>query len=425
MQNRPHVNSRHHQKRRQFIKQLGLCSTLPFFQSINQLAAQSSAPPKRLVCIGTEYGMHTPAFFPTTTGPNYTLPELLQPLKPIRDSITVIEGLDHQLGGGHKGVQGFLTGERFSFSKSSMYSLDQYAADQVGNDTRFPSVTLDLYGSNSWSWNRYGVKMRGIGDPTQLFDMLFKPLLARQKEEATAQINVEQSVLDTVGRSAQRLEKLLGSQDRHKFQEYLNAIEETSRRLKRTGYWIGQDKPAVPDAENAIRPKSSGADRRYLGLRSMFDLCALAFRTDSTRIVTLHVPGGNGVLQLDGISDGYHSLSHHGQDPDKIGQLKRIELEYVKELAHFIQTLQKIPEGNGSMLDNTLIYFGSGMGNASSHSNRNLPVLLAGGNMRHGNSLKYRRDSKPLCDLYVSMLQWLGVETISFAGSRGNMSELF
>ena len=157
----------------------------------------------------------------------------------------------------------------------------------------------------------------------------------------------------------------------------------------------------------------------------MFDLCALAFRTDSTRIVTIHVPGGNGVLQLDGINDGYHSLSHHGQNPDKIDQLKRVELEYIKELARFIHTLESIPDGNGSLLDHTLIYFGSGMGNASSHSNRNLPVLLAGGNIKHGNSLKYERDSKPLCNLYVSMLQWLGVETDSFGGSRGNMSELF
>ena len=157
----------------------------------------------------------------------------------------------------------------------------------------------------------------------------------------------------------------------------------------------------------------------------MFDLCALAFRTDSTRIVTMHVPGGNGVLKLDGINDGYHSLSHHGQDPKKIEQLKQIELEYIKELAHFIQTLKDIPEENGSMLDHTLIYFGSGMGNASSHSNRNLPVLLAGGNMKHGSSLKYEQDSKPLCDLYVSMLQWMGVETDSFSSSRGNMSELF
>ncbi len=425
MSNRPRVISQLQQRRRQFIKQLGLCSTLPFFQSVNQLAAQSSSPPKRLVCIGTEYGMHAPAFFPTTSGPDYALPELLLPLKPARGALTVIEGLDHQLGGGHKGVQGFLTGERFSFSKSSMYSLDQYAADRIGNDTRFPSLTLDLNGSNSWSWNRYGVKMRGIGNPAQLFDMLFKPLLTNQKEQAATKINNDQSVLDTIARSAKQLNSKLGSQDRHKFQEYLNAIQETSRRLNRSRYWIGQDKPVVADAENAIQQQSGGEDRRYLTMRSMFDLCALAFRTDSTRIVTLHVPGGNGVLQLEGISDGYHSLSHHGQDPDKIDQLKRVELEYIKELARFMHTLASIPEGNGSLLDHTLIYFGSGMGNASSHSNRNLPVLLAGGNMKHGNSLKYEPDSKPLCNLYVSMLQWLGVETDSFAGSRGNMSELF
>ena len=369
--------------------------------------------------------MYTPAFFPATTGTSYKLPELLQPLQTVRELFTVIEGLDHQLGGGHKGVQGFLTGERFSFSKSSMYSMDQYAADRIGNDTRFPSLTLDLHGSNSWSWNRYGVKMRGIGDPAQLFAMLFKPLLTSQKERAISENNIEKSVLDTVARSARQLEKKLGSQDRHKFQEYLNAIEEVQRRLSRAGYWIGKDKPVVPGSENTLQQKSGGEERRFVAMRSMFDLCALAFRTDSTRIVTMHVPGGNGVLKLDGINDGYHSLSHHGQDPKKIEQLKRIELEYIKELAHFIQTLKDIPEGNGSMLDHTLIYFGSGMGNASSHSNRNLPVLLAGGDMKHGSSLKYQQDSKPLCDLYVTMLQWIGVETDSFSSSRGNMSELF
>jgi hypothetical protein len=425
MLNQPRVNSQQQQRRRQFIKQFGLCSTLPFFQSVAQLAAQSPTPPKRLVCIGTEYGMHAPAFFPSTTGPDYTLPELLVPLQPTRNALTVIEGLDHQLGGGHKGVQGFLTGERFSFSNSSMYSLDQYAADRVGNDTRFPSLTLDLNGSNSWSWNRYGVKMRGIGNPAQLFDMLFQPLLPNEKQSATAEINVENSVLDTIARSAKQLDNKLGSQDRHKFQEYLNAVEETGRRLDRSRHWIRQDKPAVQDAKNALHQPSSGEDRRYIAMRSMFDLCALAFRTDSTRIVTIHIPGGNGVLKLDGISDGYHSLSHHGQDPEKILQLKRVELQYVKELARFLNTLKDIPDGDGSMLDHTLIYFGSGMGNASSHSNRNLPVLLAGGNMKHGNSLKYQRDTKPLCNLYVSMLQWLGVETDSFGSSSGNMSELF
>ncbi len=369
--------------------------------------------------------MHAPAFFPSTTGPDYTLPELLVPLQPTRNALTVIEGLDHQLGGGHKGVQGFLTGERFSFSNSSMYSLDQYAADRVGNDTRFPSLTLDLNGTNSWSWNRYGVKMRGIGNPNQLFDMLFQPLLPNEKQRATAEINVEKSVLDTIARSGKQLDNKLGSQDRHKFQEYLNAVEETGRRLDRSRHWIRQDKPAVQDAKNALHQPSSGEDRRYITMRSMFDLCALAFRTDSTRIVTIHIPGGNGVLKLDGISDGYHSLSHHGQDPEKIRQLKRVELQYVKELARFLNTLKDIPDGNGSMLDHTLIYFGSGMGNASSHSNRNLPVLLAGGNMKHSHSLKYQRDSKPLCNLYVSMLQWLGVETDSFGNSSGNMSELF
>ena len=168
---------------------------------------------------------------------------------------------------------------------------------------------------------------------------------------------------------------------------------------------------------------SGGGDKRLDGMRITFDLLALALQTDSTRIATVHIPGGNGRFQIDGVNDGYHSLSHHGQDPEKISQLKLIEIEYSRALARFLDRLAATNDGRATLLDNTTVFFGSGMGNASSHSNRNLPVLVAGGGFQHGRSLKFEPGKTPLCNLYVTMLQRLGIETDSFGNATGTLND--
>lgn len=416
--------------RRTFLRGAGVSISLPLLEAMSSGAAAATraraVAPKRLVCIGTEYGMHAPAFFPKTTGTDFAMPELLAPLEKHRRRWTIIEGLDHRVGGGHKGVQAFLTGMRFSFNRGGMYSLDQYAADRIGSETRFASLPLDIGGSNSWSWNRYGVKLQGIGNPQVLFDRLFRQTSAIEQRRRRRELDTRNSILDAVLASARRIDRELGPADRHRFREYLNAIDETERRLKRAGYWLKQPKPSTAESDAALTASPRGntgrGDKRLDGMRSMFDLLALALQTDSTRIATLHIPGGNGRFQIDGVNDGYHSLSHHGQDLEKISQLKLIEIEYSRELARFIDRLADTRDGKATLLENTMVFFGSGMGNASSHSNRNLPVLVAGGGFQHGRSLKYEPGKTPLCNLYVTMLQRLGIETGSFGNGTSTLT---
>ena len=423
--------------RRTFLRGTGVSIGLPLLEAMSfgapRVAAARAADPQRLVCIGTEYGMHAPAFFPKTTGTDFEMPELLKPLEAHRRRWTIIEGLDHRVGGGHKGVQAFLTGERFSFNRSGMYSLDQYAADRVGSQTRFASLSLDVGGGNSWSWNRYGVKLQGIGNPQVLFDRLFRQTSAAEQKVRRRELDTRNSILDAVLASARRIDRQLGPADRHRFREYLNAIDETEQRLKRAGHWLKQPKPSAGESVNVDNGKrkrrgkgkgggGGGGDKRLDGMQITFDLLALALQTDSTRIATLHIPGGNGRFQIDGVNDGYHSLSHHGRDPEKIAQLKLIEIEYSRALARFLDRLAETRDGQTTLLENTTVFFGSGMGNASSHSNRNLPVLVAGGGFRHGKSLKYEPGKIPLCNLYVTMLQKLGVETDSFGNATGTLT---
>ncbi len=410
--------------RRTFLRGSGVTLALPLLEATcpRTTAAEPSPrqAPRRLVCIGSSYGVHAPAFFPAETGNDFALTELLTPLKNSRRHWSVIEGLDHGVGGGHKGVQAFLTGVRFSFQRGGMYSLDQYAADRIGSETRFASLSLDVGGGSSWSWNRYGVKLRGIGNPQVLFDHLFRQTSTADKSRRHRELDTRGSILDAVLASARQIDRTLGHSDRHRFREYLNAINETERRLKRAGHWLNQPKPQQDFP--GTKKNSNGQDKRLAIMKLMFDLMTLALQTDSTRIASLHIPGGNGRFQIDGVGDGYHSLSHHGQDPVKIKQLKLIEIEYTRALARFLDQLAAVSEGDGTLLDNTIVYFGSGMGNASSHSNRNLPVLVAGGGFQHGRSLKFAPGKIPLCNLYVSMLQQLGIETDSFSNATGTLT---
>ena len=292
--------------RRTFLRGTGVALALPLLEATTPRPAAAAAPrqaPRRLVCIGSEYGMHAPAFFPTRTGSDFALTELLKPLEKNRRNWSVIEGLDHGVGGGHKGVQAFLTGVRFSFQRSGMYSLDQYAADRIGSETRFASLPLDIGGSNSWSWNRYGVKLQGIGNPQTLFDRLFRQTSEGEKTRRRRELDTRGSILDAVLASARQIDRTLGHNDRHRFREYLNAIDETERRLKRAGYWLNQPKPRGTETGEVpvTKGNSGGQDKRLTTMKLMFDLLTLALQTDSTRIATLHVPGGNGSFRVSSI----------------------------------------------------------------------------------------------------------------------------
>ena len=236
-------------------------------------------------------------------------------------------------------------------------------------------------------------------------------------------------MLDTVLGRAGQFRRGLAQNDRRKFDEYLNAVSEVEKQVLRSDAWLDRPKPAL----SAVRSAPEYPDlereggRRIAQMRAMYDLAALALQTDSTRVISLKIPGGNASFPIEGVNDGYHSLTHHGKDPAKIAQLKKIEVYYTQELARFLNRLKSIREGDGTLLDHTIVLFGSGMGNASSHSNRNLPTLVAGGGFQHGRSLKFERPRNghnPLCKLFVSLLQQLKIETDSFGPAKGTLTGL-
>jgi hypothetical protein len=231
-----------------------------------------------------------------------------------------------------------------------------------------------------------------------------------------------QSVLDAVRDQARRMERDLGVGDREKLEEYFTSVRELEQRLAQASAWSKKPKPKV----NAKPPVNiqNGAD--LIGkTRLWFDLIHLALQTDSTRLITLELLGTSNVPPIPGVNQGHHDLSHHGQDPAKIAQLKILEIEKLKTLRDFLGQLSATKEDGESLLDRTMVFFGSNLGDAGKHSVKNLPVLLAGGGFRHGQHLAFDEDNHPpLCNLYVSMLQRMGIEAGSFGSGNATLTGL-
>jgi hypothetical protein len=228
-----------------------------------------------------------------------------------------------------------------------------------------------------------------------------------------------QSILDTVRAEAKTLQAGLGGNDRDKLDEYFTSIRELEQRLSRSEEWSKKPKPKV----DAKPPQDIANPTDLVGkTRLMLDLMHLALQTDSTRLITLLLLGTSGVPPIAGVSLGHHDLSHHGQDPNKIQQLRRVELEKMKAIHDFLKKLKDTKEEGISLLNRTTVFFSSNLGNASSHSAKNLPVLFAGGGFKHGQYLAFNPNNPPpLCNLYVTMLQWLGIEADKFGSSTGTL----
>ncbi|AWB68867.1 hypothetical protein C2869_01010 [Saccharobesus litoralis] len=389
--------------------------------------------PKRMVCVGTHFGFVPDLFFPNQTGLNYSLPPLLSPLAKFKDQFTVLSGLDHgeNATGGHRGVHAFLSGILSKNAKNFPefnISLDQKAAQHVGKLTRFPSLQLsprsDL--TNRMSWNAHGSAIPPIESLNQTFDMLFKPFNQHQKQLKRKEIAAQTSILDLVRHDAKFLEKRVGFEDKQKLDEYFTSVREVEKRLEQSESWIDTPKPQVDYDLSMGADSADFVDRVPL----FYDLIALALQTDLTRIVTFEIYDiGRNAGGLD-ISRGYHQLSHHGKVTEYINELSIIEKFHTQQFARFISKLDEIKESDGSsLLSHTQTLLGSGMGNANSHSNKNLPLLLVGGGFKHGQHLSFSSqnnsgNSIPAANLYVSMLQQFGIETDSFNLATGSLTQL-
>ncbi|QDT10958.1 hypothetical protein K239x_29510 [Planctomycetes bacterium K23_9] len=379
---------------------------------------------RRFVAVGNLLGFQQKHFFPETTGSEYEETTLLNPLADNRDQMTVYRGLDHGLRGGHFAVHTFLSGVLHHESKNRRdgnVTLDQLIADQVGTQTRFPSLTVGseggIHGGCQMSWTKSGVRVPPITGPADLFSRLFVTESADRQARRAKENSLQASILDSIRDEARSLSKRVNHEDKNKLDEYFSSIRDVEKRLAGRQQWSDQPKPKAPFDKPA---DTNTVD----DLPMLYELIALALQTDSTRVATLEI-GGSFLPQNLGIDKSYHSLSHHGNDKDAVANLITLETYQLEQFGKFLTRLAGITDGQQSLLDSTAVLFGSGMGNGSSHSNIDLPIVLAGGGYGTGTFKKVKSDGigkVPLCNLYVDIAQRMGVDTQSFGNSTGTFA---
>lgn len=389
-----------------------------------QQAKGAGAGARRFVAVGNLLGFQQKHFFPETTGREFEQTTLLKPLAENRDQITIYRGLDHGIRGGHFAVHTFLSGVLHHESKNRRdgnVTIDQFIADEVGTQTRFPSLTVGseggIHGGCQMSWTKSGVRVPPITGPAELFDRLFVTESKKRRAQQVKENSLQASILDSIREEAGSLSKRVNQEDKTKLDEYFSSIRDVEKRLEGRQQWSHQPKPKAPFEKPA---DTNTVD----DLPMLYELMALALQTDSTRVATLEI-GGSFLPQNLGIDKSYHSLSHHGNDDDAIANLITLETYQLEQFSKFLTRLSGMQDGDSSLLDSTAVLFGSGMGNGSSHKNSDLPIVLAGGGYGKGQFKKVASDGAgkvPLCNLFVDIAQRMGVESESFGTSTGTFS---
>ena len=305
-------------------------------------------------------------------------------------------------------------------------SLDQVIAEQIGVQTRFPSLTLAVNTrTRSLSWTGTGVAIPPEDKAADVFRQLFFQGDAAQVAEQIRRLETGRSILDTLAEQAVELQRDLSAHDRERLDQYFTSVRNLERRLAVSRGWEDKPKPVVK-APVPVDPASPAA---YMArIKVMYELAKLAFETDSTRAITLMLDGVSApVLEIEGakITDGYHNLSHHGKSESKRAQLRIIDEWHMKLLADLLTNLKATREAGETLLDRTMVLYGSNFGDANAHTCFNMPTILAGGGFRHGQHLAFSTERNyPLPNLFVSMLQRLGIEADKFASSTGTMRGL-
>ena len=407
--------------RRDFLFAAGACLALPALAK-----AAEKAPPKRLVAIHVPLGMMPAFFFPKV---GETSSPYLDLLAKQRDQFTTFAGLSHPgVDGNHHAGQCFLSGAPHPGQPTfrNSLSLDQLAAEKIGEDTRFSSLAVAVrqgeHYADSVAVSRSGVILPAEASAERLYRKLFVAGTTEEKAATMRRIQAGGSVLDLILDKAKRLEKSSDAQDRARLDQYFQSVRELEGRLERSIAWENRPKPKV----DYPMPKDiADANEVVARSRLMFDLVRLALQTDSTRVVTLSLSTFSVVPHVPGVKNETHGLTHHGNEPDKITELRKIEQAQLAVFGEMLSAFRETRETGGNLLDRTQILYGSCLGNANSHSNQNLPLILAGGGFRHGQHLAFDTvNNTPLANLYVSMLQNLGVEADKFATSTGSLRGL-
>ncbi len=427
--------------RRRFLRGAGIALSLPLLQSMTPVfgsvakrVAADATPggkPRRFLGICNNLGLVPEHFFPKESGRNYALSPYLELLKEHRNEFTVCSGVWHpDVDGGHPADNCFLTAAPHPGSAGfrNTISLDQYIAERIGHLTRFPSLTLGVnvqQGVRSLSWTGSGVMIPCEEKAADVFARMF---LQGTKEETEAQVRkleTGQSILDAVASQAKELQRTVGARDRERLDQYFSSVRDLEQRMQMSREWETKPKPKV----TAPIPLDPASPKAYMDkVKLMYDMARLAFETDSTRSISLLLDSVNSpAIEFGDVktSDGYHNLSHHGKSKEKLAQLKAIDEWHMKLLAELFTELKAVKENGESLLDRTMILYGSNLGNANTHVTTNMPTILAGGGFKHGQHLAFdMQHNYPLPNMFVSMLQRMALETDKFASATGTMRGL-
>lgn len=431
--------------RRTWLRGTGAFLALPCFESLRQSsgsitsATHGTAKATRLVCVGNLLGFYPEAFWPEVHSTNKTnsttdsrernpaFGTSSKPLEDVRNLVTVLEGLDHSVKGGHFAVHSFLSGitrQEAATMPDKNITLDQFAAERLPATTRFPSLAIGdstgLHGGCQLSWTRSGTRVPPIEGVSSLYRVLFEQVGQQGRAAAAKGLANQASILDSVREDAQSFRSRLSAADQRKFEEYFSAVRDVEQRVQARRRWLDIPKPEAPFPQ----PKNTNMVE---DLPLIYDLIALALQTNSTKIATLEIGGAFKPPHL-GIQGDHHALSHHGKREGHIQALITLDTYQIQHFARFIEKLASINDHDGrSLLDTTTVLLGSGMGDANTHTNKNLPLVLAGGGFEHGSMIRFTDDSSnrpPLCNLFVSILQQLGLEVDRFGKSTGTLRGL-
>jgi hypothetical protein len=429
----PSIALRRHLPRRSFLRAAGVALGLPLLDAMRPAfaAEAADAAPRRMLAICNNLGFLSDGFFPKGAGREYELSPYLNLLKEYRNDFTVFSGVSHpDVDGSHSSEVCFLTAAPHPGNGGfrNTISLDQHMADYIGVKTRFPSLTLGVnvgQAQRSLSWTGAGVMIPCEDSASALYRRLFLQGTEEEVERQIQRLKLGQSIMDSVAGHAKDLERGLGARDKDRLDQYMTGVRELERRLVVSSEWERKPKPAARGPE----PKDPDSNRAYMEkTRLMYDMARVAFESDSTRLITLFLDSAaSPAIDLTGmtITDGYHNLSHHGKNESKLAQLKAIDEWHMKLFAGLLGSLKTAREGGDTLLDRTMVLYGSNFGDANKHTTNNMPVLLAGGGFRHGQHLAFdAARNYPLPNLYVNMLQRMGIETDKFATASGTMRGL-
>ncbi|MAN69482.1 MAG: hypothetical protein CMP88_08365 [Gammaproteobacteria bacterium] len=411
--------------RRSFLRGTGVVLALPLLDIMGPQFANASSPTRRMINICCTLGLYRDSWMPKDLGRNYTPSEYLSIIDRHREKYTIFSGLSHEEQTGrqaHNSEITWLTSARHpgmdGFQNS--ISLDQTVADHLGYVTRYPSVVLGTLTPQSQSYDKNGVMIPAQTSPAEVFKQMFIQGTPEEVEKESQRINDGGSILDNLKTQARTLQNSGSSEDRQKLEAYFEAVRAAEIELSKVRDWMDRPKPGV----DSVPPVDNADPADILGRIDLWlELMPLILATDSSRVISLMIQDHGVVPKLPGITADQHNLSHHGQDPGKIAQLRQLETEIVKRFGLLMDSLDGQKENDSSLLDQTQILFGSNLGNANSHNAENLPILVAGGDFAHGSHIAHdEKHNAPLCNLYLSLIQQMGVETDQFGQSTSTLN---